>query len=409
MNRSLIVGTILLAALGLWSAHQRFGWSFTESVEDRGSYFRLKVKLAYKGEPQDFDIVVGCNVRNIRYKDGSGTYEAGLVPTVYGRAMSDGKAVVIRPPDACGGETTANGKVPADFMPVIVVYDDAKTFGFGTAYISDEAYESPLSLMTFDSATIEPATRAEFDQFRTDGPPNAVTRESYHSFQPDDILEHIGLKRVWPAFGRICYAVMRFRIRDQADRDIIREYWPSEQPQFWGFADFKIRNEMFAKLSGGLERDNEPGRKMSPSNGASVDGDYGVSRRKGKGAMSYIYPPSFYPVSTDLSADKWPARPNGLTESLRGREEFIVSQVDVEEGSHRGFAYCYDPPLHIIGVGNQLSNFLSHDAHLRSRVDASEIVGLRRDWTKVAQEFFERDEFLFVPTAIWLDSVTGDV
>src|SRR5947209_14019310 len=86
------------------------GWSFVSSI-DHGSYFRLKVNLTYKGEPQDFDIVVGCNVHSITYKENSSTYEAGLVPTVYGRRMSDGKGLVIRPPDACRGQTTANGRV----------------------------------------------------------------------------------------------------------------------------------------------------------------------------------------------------------------------------------------------------------------------------------------------------------
>lgn len=39
-------------------------WSFVKSVEyDRGTFYRLKVDVAYKGEPVAFDIVVGCNVR----------------------------------------------------------------------------------------------------------------------------------------------------------------------------------------------------------------------------------------------------------------------------------------------------------------------------------------------------------
>ena len=55
------------------------GLSFVKSIkQDHGTYYRLKVKLAYKGEPQDCDIVVGCNVRVINYKGGGNTYEAGL-------------------------------------------------------------------------------------------------------------------------------------------------------------------------------------------------------------------------------------------------------------------------------------------------------------------------------------------
>ncbi|MEP6565430.1 MAG: hypothetical protein ABJB10_09845, partial [Mesorhizobium sp.] len=70
-------------------------WSYAEEAYvDRGTYFRLKVDVTYRGGPQHFDIVVGCNVVGIEYKDGSSTREVGLVPTVYGRRMSDGKGLV---------------------------------------------------------------------------------------------------------------------------------------------------------------------------------------------------------------------------------------------------------------------------------------------------------------------------
>ena len=46
----------------------------TKSItNDDCTYYRLKVKLTYKGEPQDFDIVVGCNVRQVNYKEGGST------------------------------------------------------------------------------------------------------------------------------------------------------------------------------------------------------------------------------------------------------------------------------------------------------------------------------------------------
>jgi len=130
-------------------------WSFVRSItDDQGTYYRLNVKLTYNGEPQDFDIVVGCNVRRITYKDCSGTYEAGLIPTVFGRRMSDGKGLVIRPPNACDGETTANGKVQPDLLPIVIVYDDADTLDFGTAYLSEDAYQGPLSRCSSSAARL---------------------------------------------------------------------------------------------------------------------------------------------------------------------------------------------------------------------------------------------------------------
>ncbi len=153
-------------------------------TNDRSIYYRLKVKLAYQGEPQDFDIVVGCDVRETFYKEGGSTYEAGLIPTVFGRRMSDGKGLVVRPPRACRGETTANGRVQPDLLPLVIVYDDADRLDFGIAYLSEDAYENPLSVLKFGGVTIEKSTRGEFDEFRRTQT-NLVSRELCHSTMGD--------------------------------------------------------------------------------------------------------------------------------------------------------------------------------------------------------------------------------
>ncbi len=158
-------------------------------------------------------------MRRIRYKDGSGTYEAGLIPTVYGRRMSDGQALVVRPPDACNGQTTANGKVPPNFIPLMIVYDDADTLDFGIAYLSDDAYASPLSDLTFHEASIETATREEFDDFRENGSPNVVTRNTYHSLSPREVLEKMGLREdLAGTSAGVCFAYRRFRLPEESAR-----------------------------------------------------------------------------------------------------------------------------------------------------------------------------------------------
>ena len=57
---SIFVAVVGIGFLALRSeiGQTLFGdWSFVKSVEqDQGTYYRLKVKLTYKGEPQDFDI-----------------------------------------------------------------------------------------------------------------------------------------------------------------------------------------------------------------------------------------------------------------------------------------------------------------------------------------------------------------
>jgi len=208
-------------------------WSFVKSVtNDNSTYYRLKVKLAYKGEPQDFDIVVGCNVHQIIYKDNSRTYEAGLIPTVFGRRMSDGKALVVRPPKACRGETTANGRVQPDLLPLIIVYDNADALEFGIAYLSEDAYTSPLSVLKFGGATIEEATRSDFDHFRKTQA-NAVRRELYHSaLDSDQLLRQLQLKRGPRTWAHVCEGYERYLLGD-GGRSLLREHWPEGQPKYW--------------------------------------------------------------------------------------------------------------------------------------------------------------------------------
>ena len=62
---------------------------------------------------------------------------------------------------AAAQQTTANGGVQPDLLPVIVVYDNPDTLSFGIAYLSEDAYESPLSALKFGGATIEKATTSQ--------------------------------------------------------------------------------------------------------------------------------------------------------------------------------------------------------------------------------------------------------
>jgi hypothetical protein len=230
---AIIVGVIFLALrseMGLALLHQ---WSVVRSFEqNQGPYYRLKVRLTYKGEPQNFDIVVGCKVRRITYRDKSSTLEVGLIPTVFGRRMSDGRGLVIRPPRACEGETTSNGRIRSDLMPIVVLYEDASNLDFGTAYLSDDAYSNSVSVLKFGGATVEKATRTEFDTFnRTQT--NVVTRESFWSAEAGDaVLNQMNIKRVPRPWAYMCTGYKRFKIQDDS-RGLVQQYWPGTHPRYW--------------------------------------------------------------------------------------------------------------------------------------------------------------------------------
>ena len=106
-DRWLVVSGLLLVG-GLFAIANASNisrpWSFTKSIavekagQDRGYYYRFKASYAYKGEPLNFDIVVGCNISVTTYKDNGRTVEVGIAPMVYGLKMNDGRGVVVHRP-----------------------------------------------------------------------------------------------------------------------------------------------------------------------------------------------------------------------------------------------------------------------------------------------------------------------
>ncbi len=387
-------------------------------IVDRGTYFRLKVDFAYKGERQHYDIVVGCNVLNIRYKDSSSTYEAGLIPTVWGQRMNDGKAVVVRAPDACRGDTTENGGVPADFLPVMVVYDNADTVAFGIGYMTDDAYRSPKSVLRFDKATVERATRAEFDTFRATGPQNIITRSQYHSVQNDHQLALLGLTKTYPAFGRSCYAFSRWKLTEP-EREIVRKYRPANAARYWTISQTLLDETTQAAYA------NEIGEARIKAHGQTRDDglvlgwnegfsqpDFGALRRDGVqlvGLKSSIREAAaFYPADTSLRQDKWPLEQPARLAAYEALRSINTTNIDIDYGRNRGFAYCYSGEA-LRGMPRDTVWALP----AFTTVDGQELVaGAPEHWgfgSDSANFVVENDEFVLERVLFNLESTRGDV
>lgn len=410
---------VVLAAI--WGWNSEWGqlltgrWSFTESVStDTGTYFRLQVKVAYKGEPVDFDIVVGCNVRRTGYKDGSSSVEVGIVPAVFGKRMSDNKGLVVGVPDACGERYIKGGWIPDDLLPVMVVYDDADTLAFGTAYLSEDAYDSPLSVLRFERATITAATRQEFDAFRREQT-NLVSRNAYHSASKGvELLRPLGLDVTVP-FGGICHAYQRFRIPEEL-REQIRQAWPAERPRYWWPGSkqlFDARQLVQPDIGGPFQQLNY----LQP--GGSYSGR-GILRRNGGGL---IQPPgsrrpapiaSYYPLISDIQADKWPLKMDEWPDFINKNSPFIGERIDFRNGDTRGFAYCYlmqtgDPGARDFKERLEMQA-LRVGATAYREVDKIPIAGAPKTLGSNMLTFIEGDEFFFRKVDFGVvNAVRGDV
>jgi hypothetical protein len=200
---------------------------------DRGTYFRFRASYLYKGQPLDFDIVAGCNAKIPAWPDATKSFEAGLVPYVYGLKMPDGQGVVVRVPAICQGETTENGRVPKDLLPFVAVYQSADEPKFGWLYATDDAYASPLSELKLNGASIHGATRGEFDTWRVAEAGKNIVKpwmltHGIGGFSSPEILPRPG---VW-YFGADCLAYSRKPIPEEL-KGKLSAMWPDDRPHFW--------------------------------------------------------------------------------------------------------------------------------------------------------------------------------
>lgn len=406
-----VIGGVLLAA------HSEIAQAQTVKsiTNDDSTYYRLKVKLTYKGDPQDFDITVGCNVRQIFYKEGGSTYEAGLIPTVFGRRMSDGKALVVRPPNACRGETTANGKVQPDLLPMVIVYDSADRLDFGVAYLSEDAYENPLSVLKFGGATIEKATRSEFDEFRRTQT-NVLTRELYHS--TTGRYRELKLAQVDGRFAYACVAYARFRIPEAA-RSAVDTYWPNTHPRYWRpdtyEADSKLGEAILSRKQGDRSQTDRPDDPPYPTRAflplSDEPVDLGLPTRARGGLVSVqrgAAPRSYYPAANDYRMDRWPRNRSDWPDYIAGRSDFADVDIDFRDGQSRGFGYCFASRA---GAPDPELLKLEQSKRIVGRVDGQAITSKRGPLgpSTMPARIFERDEYVFVFVRIYLGSSGGDV
>lgn len=397
-------------------------WDFVKSVtRDTGTYYRLKVKLTYKSEPEDFDIVVACNVLQTNYMDGGRTYEVGLTPSVFGRRMSDGKGLVVRPPDGCRGQTTENGGMPPDLLPLVVVYDNSETLAFGTAYLSDDAYESPLSVLKFGGAIVERADRAAFNQFRREQS-NLVKRSSYHTPSGLAGLKQYDLPAARIPMGLGCYGYARFRLFG-AGQERAREFWPAGRPRYWLPATPEDRELIHPNKYGRPTLTDHEEAMPIPSNLVLSDLDYstadrGLPRRHpaewraaGQGARPIA--PSYYPDIGGWITLPWPADPAARAEALFQQGPRVEASIDFRDGITRGFGYCRpipeEFPTATVYPDPSKAPYASYvRLPATNFVDGIKIVS---HWTGIGRPplIVERDEFIFKQFMIRLPSTRGDV
>ncbi len=373
---------LLVVAVGAgYYYHHVTSFRYAQKQERaEGPFFKLDVKLDYKGKSHDISFVVACYARITNYADKSTTREVGMTPYLYGHRMDDGQAVVVRAPRACSGETTENKWVPETFMPLIIVYEDATTLAFGRAYWGDDAYASPISELKFHSATITAATRADFDQFVKTAPKNVVTRERL--FSPDGVKENARkgvTKTNLPTMGTSCSIADRWIMSEEKSAYLrkLPSYRPGES---WIENNYENIRGWFSTPG---HFTNETDDMKSEHPGGGRDYNYGLMRTN---RDTQIGNPQFrhlkkrealstkYPVIQLLDTDILTLEETAFKNSLLAKNAFVSANVIIRP-ELRGFGYCQGSNYKFEGVkmwesggknlsaenGNLISNYIGNN------------------------------------------------
>lgn len=222
-------GISLLASL---SGKRIFApWSFIkDSRQAKGNFVRLVAEYTYKGEPVALDFVNTCGGRLTVYKDNSHSEDIFAGPQLYGVKLPDGKALVAKG-SYCGDPKRQDSGMPPDFMPLVVVYDDAETLASGYAYVSNDAYERPKSDLKLIKARLIKVSPDEAAALLKVQKPNVVRSLNIQSPWTVTDIEKLNPHHK-PAIGVYCNGFFKLPVPTDVV-DELRKHWPQDHPRFW--------------------------------------------------------------------------------------------------------------------------------------------------------------------------------
>ena len=307
------------------------------------AFFKLDISLKYKGEPVRISPVVGCSVAVERVPGGGTTKWAGfgMNPNLYMVAMKSGGAIAVVPPAFCKVETTSGGSVPGDFLPAMMVFDDANQIDFGIAYLNSDAYEAPGAAMTDIKATVEKATVEDFVEFKRSGPPNMISKEDFKQRYSNE--EFYGKQYVGRGLHPMsCAAYGRFEMPERM-RASARQSWPDSKPHYWFITKFSDEIDIVGKNNENLVVKDTYGNPKPYKwiFGAQTNAN-GLPTRSGHSKFSpgSATPAEIYPSYLGYQWRDFNRLPvNDQNEIIHGKEPIFGMMID-KRPERRGMAYC---------------------------------------------------------------------
>ena len=336
-----LVWGLVVGGLVLWQAFPYLvgalgGLSMTKAFVNKpqGFFYRFNANFSHKGEKLNFDYVVACNIRVTVYRGGDRSDDSFYSPKVMMMPTSDGGAVLLRTIDACKGQTTANGEVPADLFPMAIWFDDVNDMTFGWGYATEDAYENELSQLEFHEATIEAASREDWDAWREASakdfkPTGMITTPWGWSYSGPENQRYGGQR--YDASRRLiarnCHGYARVRLPENV-RANIRYHWPEHRPRYWSPPETV---NMRSILDKGEYPDGKKHRNYLTSDLGS--GYRGLPRRNGGGTIG-----NWRSVVSDVYPEL--PRSRSTTQVIDSPTDTYPRRVLYDNGRMKGFLAC---------------------------------------------------------------------
>ena len=353
-----VVAVVLVGAGWLWLSGVFAPWSFTKSVtvEPQGYFFRMRASYTHGDEKIDFDYVAVCGYRTTIYKDNSRSNDGTYAPKVMIKATRDGGALMMRTPRACKGQTTFNGKAPADLLPFVVWFDDVNDLTFGFGYASPDAYDSSHAQVQFHYANISAATAADWKAWRAKAEAEYEQKGMLpgpwgYSYPARKAGEPVALPG--SVITGSCKGYFRLKLPEEV-RPQVRGVWPENRPQYWvpprGTPNL---SESWVSADGQKVSAIFDGRrKYSDFVRAQGEGEVGVPTRIGSGTVLFW--------KRHYAADTFPVLPRSrsVESSPQQPVDSYPRRLIVREGM-KGFVAC--------GGGKPVERLQSFDPEFRKK------------------------------------------
>ncbi len=214
------------------------------TIPPASPFFRFKAEYVVKatGEVVKFDLVRPCVARFARTTSGDRIDLGPLGGEMYNAAghfgavhlfpkvTQDHHAIVVRIPQTCDGQTTANGAVPINMTPWVRWYENADDLSDGLLYATEESYRSPSAKIEFRGASIETATVDDFKEW---------IRRAPEGFRPSkDVESPLGFTQYQiigsDPIASTCIGIEKLTFPPELVTRL-DELWPPEKPHFWSW------------------------------------------------------------------------------------------------------------------------------------------------------------------------------